>query len=476
MLRDSIKMSDKPAKYYNRTAGHNHLSDMIKQKKYFPNYPIEELFDRYETAVELGLILEEVNLVKKIYHSLPVNSEQSIDHLLITDKNIYYIASYTKKMKKVHVFDKFISAEETIDKSYIGNILAKKEALAGKLSLDAEDIITVLVVDSLELTFSINVKVDMVVSLQSFTTELKNLEKYPKSRREREELMLKIEDKENWITGEWEDDDTAVLITKVSQLREKPFGETISQETNYKYKRRSKTRVKKLIFFSLLLVLLANTAHNNAELIKSRYKELSGSNLMNTGISIGGFGPQNNQVPIYEEFDDLTLCPDINNCRVGERNENNDIIFYDAGTMETWGRYLVMTDHEYTLDNITQGEFCEIGEMGSYEEYLTDYKGGEEIMHRVNNNAFMVSKCSRVAELLRSSEVGSLTANDYLIPTWDEGSKLNYYLGLLKDPGYLNPLKNNILTSSMDENGLRINKNENSSEKVTVILVRVVHE
>jgi len=164
-----------------------------------------------------------------------------------------------------------------------------------------------------------------------------------------QQLIVKIEDKEYWITGEWEDDDTAGLLAKVNQLREKPFAGTTSQETNYKHKRRRKPKVKKVVFFSLLLVLVANTAENNAELIKSRYKELSGSNLMNTGISIGGFSSQNNKIPTYEEFDDLTLCPDINNCRVGERNENIDIIFYDAGTMETWGRYLVMTDHEYTI-------------------------------------------------------------------------------------------------------------------------------
>lgn len=469
-------MSENTANYSERSAGHKYLQDIVKQKQYFPNYPIEELYQRYLTAVAVGAQLELLKAEKIIYHSLPINQDQSIDHVLVTGKNIYLISTYTKKMKKIHVFDKYISAEELLDKSYIDTFIEKKVELVTKLNIEEKKLVMVLLVDSLELTTSVNVKVDMVTNLDNLLLEISRKEADNKGDIDREEIIKIIEEGAEFGLENIIDETSLQLLELVNGYREKPFGETRVSESKLTYKKRRKLPSKKLALTTLALFLLVTTLQNNEELIKSKYNDLSGSKIMGTNLTVGGLISQNNNPPTYEFLKDSELCPDISNCKVGERVEGGDIIIYDAGTMENWGRYLVMTDHEYTLNGISQSDFCEIKGEESYQEYLEEYNGGDEIMHRVNNNMFLLSKCSNVGKLLQSTEVENINANQYLIPTVVEASKLKRYLTLLQEPGYLDAGKNSIFTSSMDEDGLKVLKSTLSKDTVTVILVRVVHE
>lgn len=475
-VRHSKGMSENTSNYLERSAGHKYLHDIVKQKQYFPNYPIEELYQRYLTAVLVGAELELLKAEKIIYHSLPINQEQSIDHVVVTGKKIYLISTYTKKMKKIHVFDKYISAEELLDKSYVDTFIEKKVELVTKLNIEEKKLVTVLLVDSLELSTSANVKVDMVTNLDNLLLEISRKEADTKGDIDREGIVSIIESKDAFRLEEITDIASSDLLTKVNSYREKPFGESGVSESKATYKKRRKLPSKKLAFTTLALFLLVTTFQNNEALIKSKYNDLSGSNIMGTNLTIGGLVTQNSKTPTYELLKDSELCPDITNCKVGERVEGGDIIIYDAGTMENWGRYLVMTDHEYTLNGIRQSEFCEIKGEESYQEYLEEYNGGDEIMHRVNNNMFLLSKCSNVGKLLQSTEVENINANQYLIPTVVEAYKLKRYLTLLQEPGYLDAGKNSIFTSSMDEDGLKVLKSTFSKDTVTVILVRVVHE
>ena len=469
-------MSDKSPRYFERSAGHKYLQDIIKQKQYFPNYPIGELFQRYLTAVAVGAELEFLEAEKNIYHALPINQEQSIDHVVVTGKNIYLISTYTKKLKKIHVFDKYISAEELLDKSYIDTFMEKKASLVTKIPVVEKKIITVLLIDSLELTTSVNVKVDIVTNLKNLLEELNRKEANTEGNVDREGIVTIIENIDELGIKEIEDNNSSDLLALANEYRENPFGESSVKESKVIYKKRSKLLSKKLAFITLTLILLVTTFQNNETLIKSKYNDLSGSNIMGTNITIGGLLSPNNKPPTYETLKDSVLCPDLTNCKVGEIIEGGDIIFYDAGTMETWGRYLVMTDHEYTLNNINQSEFCEINGTESYKEYLEVYNGGNETMYRVNDNIFLLSKCPSVGKLLQSTEIENINANQYLIPTLFEATKLKSYLILLHNPGYLDPLKNSILTASMDEDGLKVLKSSNFNDRVTVILVRAVHE
>jgi len=469
-------MSDNANSNFMRLAGHKYLQDIVEQKQYFPNYPIEELYQRYLTAVAVGAELELLKTEKSIYHSLPINQEQSIDHVVVTGKNIYLISTYTKKMKKIHVFDKYISAEELFDKSYIDTFLEKKVEIVTKLNVGEKKLMTVLLVDSLELTTSVNIKVDMVTNLDSLLLELSRKEADSKWGIDREEIIKIIEDGAELGLENIKGETSLQLLELVNSYREKPFGQTSVSESKTTYKKRRKILSKKLAFTTIVLFLFVTTFQNNEALIKSKYNDLSGSNIIGTNLTIGGLISQNSKPPTYELLKDSELCPDITNCKVGERVEGGDIIIYDAGTMENWGRYLVMTDHEYTLNGISQREFCEIKGEESYQEYLEEYNGGDEIMHRVNNNMFLLSKCSNVGKLLQSTEIENINANQYLIPTVVEAYKLKRYLTLLQEPGYLDAGKNSLFTSSMNEDGLKVLKSTLSKDTVTVILVRVVHE
>ena len=450
--------------YYNRDSGHGILKNIIVQKNNNPYSSVDNLYKNYKFQLEVAAKIAEIPGLRKIYHSIPLWGDETLDCLAISDKKVYLFITIFKPYKRVHVHGIYISAEEELDRTTLGKHALYKSYIIEKLSLKESQVVTVLTVHSSDLEVDAYKLPEVVTTIDGLYNEITFQEKSESAILNSYEIVKMIEDPLVWG------------IEQVSSVSS--YSLYLSASTHFEKKelaigtKRNKSR-KKIISLSLISIMLGFFYQSNSNYLNTKFSDVTGyrNNIVNMDNNIELIN--NTNPPKFERFVNPALCPDPINCKVGDKTSNGDIIFYDAGTMENWGRYLVMSDYQYIRQIRKLTQTCDKSSV-NYSTYLNDYMGGDLIVHRVNNNMFITDLCPTLKDLLPASESDNLISNDYLIPTLYEAELLSLYMGLLSDPGFLDISKTKLLTSSMGEDGF---KSSGASDGLdTIVLVRVAHE
>lgn len=452
--------------YYNRTPGHGILRNIIDQKKVNYNSMVDHLYENYKYHQEVATNIAEIPGIRKIYHSIPLWGEETLDCLAISNKKVYLFMNVFKPHKKVHIHGIYISVEEELDRTTLEKYDILKNFIAEKLALDASQVVTFLIVNSSGLEVDAYKLPEVVTDIFDITSKLNSIELKESADIEAEEIAKKIEDPSLWGIEEiFSLSSYSLYLSASSHFEKKDLVNDLKE---------GKGRLrKKIISLSLASILLGFIYQSNSNYVNTKFSDVIGyeKNIVNMTNNIELIN--NNNPPEFERFVNPALCPDPLNCKVGEKTSNGDIIFYDAGTMENWGRYLVMSDYQYVRQVRKLTQTCDKSPE-NYSTYANDYMGGDFTVHRVNNNMFITDLCPTLKELMPSSESDDLISNDYLIPTLHEAELLSIYIGLLSSPGFLDIGKINILSSSMGENGFKSSGTPDGLP--TVVLVRVAHE
>jgi hypothetical protein len=450
--------------YYNRDSGHGILKNILVQKKYNPYSSIGPLYENYKFQLEVAAKIAEIPDLLKIYHSIPLWGDEILDCLAISDKKVYLFINIFKPYKRVHVHGIYISAEEELDRTTLGKYALYKSYIMEKLSLNESQVVAVLTVHSSGLEVDAHKLPEVVTTIDSLFSEIVSQEKFELPSLDAYEIAKMIEDPSVWGIEQ-----VNSLSSYNLYLSASPHFEG-REFTNGTKRKRSR---KKIISLSLVSIILGFFYQSNANYLNTKFSDVTGyrNNIVNMDNNIELIN--NTNPPKFERFVNPALCPDPTNCKVGDKTSNGDIIFYDAGTMENWGRYLVMSDYQYIRQIRKLTQTCDKSPI-NYSTYLDDYMGGDLIVHRVNNNMFITDLCPTLKDLLPASESDNLISNDYLIPSLYEAELLSLYIGLLSDPGFLDISKTKLLTSSMGEDGF---KSSGASDGLdTIVLVRVAHE
>jgi hypothetical protein len=105
-------------------------------------------------------------------------------------------------------------------------------------------------------------------------------------------------------------------------------------------------------------------------------------------------------------------------CKVGRTGPGGGIVFYDAGTQQSWGRYLEFAPNDWTVGN-KKTQWCE---KTDYLVGALDQKIGSG---KANTDLILMSCTSGAAVLARAYKGGG--KDDWSLPSKDELSALHYY-------------------------------------------------
>ena len=133
-------------------------------------------------------------------------------------------------------------------------------------------------------------------------------------------------------------------------------------------------------------------------------------------------------------------------CKVGRTGPGGGIVFYDAGTQQSWGRYLEFAPSDWTAGN-KKTQWCE---KTDYLVGALDQKIGSG---KANTDLILKSCTSGAAVMARAYKGGG--KDDWSLPSKDELSALHYYDRSRPDSCCTFPFGRGISYWSSSENGAR---------------------
>ena len=114
----------------------------------------------------------------------------------------------------------------------------------------------------------------------------------------------------------------------------------------------------------------------------------------------------------------VSACADGNDCAIGDIGPGGGIVFYDAGSVQSWGRYLEAAPTGWHGTDIDpEAPWCDI------QNEKLDGAGGDRIGTGDENTNEMVVKCSSGAANLARAYTGGGKA-DWFLPSQAELSEL----------------------------------------------------
>jgi hypothetical protein len=121
--------------------------------------------------------------------------------------------------------------------------------------------------------------------------------------------------------------------------------------------------------------------------------------------------------------DGRKTCVVGGNCPIGSKGPGGGVVFYDAGSRQSWGRYLEVAPNGWSGTPMDpKATWCDAGsDYGNFQKNPTSSSSvesflGEEIGTSVQNTALMVAKCTQgAAHLARSYSGGG--KSDWSLPS-----------------------------------------------------------
>ena len=450
--------------YYNHPPAYDVLKTIQEKRDHFTFGQLANLYSLYKEIFEISYNLDSLGSNYKVFHCLPLSDEIIVDELIVSQYGVFIINYLHLPFKNVEVFGSVISMEESMNDYSIPGLLEAKSLLAAKLNISENNIYTILAVKSSRLSVHHAIPISAVISFEGIADWIVN-NILQISEIDSRLLIDIICDPVGWSIAKVHD----VSYLKLMKQTQEIFDITRPKNT---VKRGKKRLVK--IFVTLFLLLFCYTqtsSYFQGKDSKGLFTKV-GDSINLTKNNLGEAFKQ----PVFAELDAIELCPDLSNCRVGERAADGGIIFYDAGTQEDWGRYLVIQDYMYNgFSDLVDKKSCNFLRESSFEEFTTVYSGGEEIMDVVNNNLYILKNCASIMPEYEKFPLEDISSYQYLLPTSKEAKLLSLYLSNLREPGSYNPKEMAIVTSTMSDKGLLFVENgvETNNPKNTLMFTRV---
>ena len=488
-------------KFYQRMPGHNILETILLEKSINPNADVTSWVKGYDGEKEVGKQLKHLPDEYNLYHSIPLGDKGwDMDHLVLSQFGLFILN--TKNFPGATVYtDKNELFYDGVKYPDIFNKLQKDVTdLSEKLNVSRDKIHNGLVV----LCRDLNVLGSYLDITAKVSDIVKSIEKYNVvvfSEQDLENIKRKIENPETWNLRVSESVSTMKLIEKAQvyideahnvkgttpvekQTYKKPkftqnnYGNR-TKKFNYKKKKNDPSRTKTILAVVFILVCIMAFSGKGKTVDTPNQSSITG-NTANSPTLINGNDANQNQgkmerpsddaivndlnymnqpsyklMPVPELIKSKELCGNIEDCHVGEMSKEGGVVFYDAGTIEPWGRYLVYNN--IMPSNSLIDPYLGCTNLNNFKATLLvfkTYKGGNTINERLNNNKFMFENCPLLKNVYGSYVDTKMFDNTwYLVPSLSESDILLKYLSSLKKPNMFNPKFNYFLSSSYGENG-----------------------
>lgn len=494
-------MHENNMKFYQRMPGHNILETILVEKSTNPNANVTSWVKGYDGEKEVGKQLKHLPDEYRLYHSIPLGDKGwDIDHLVVSKYGIFILNTKNFPGATVYTDNNELFYDGTKYPDILNKLQNDVKDLSEKLTVSRDKIHNGLVVLCRELNV-LGKYLDITAKVSDIVSSIEKYNDIVFSDQEIEDIIKKIENPNTWNLSVAESISTMRLIEKAQihideahntksatpvekltyskQKYTKNNSVNRSKKANYQKKNSEASKAKTIlavVFIMIGIITFTGKGRNvetpsqsTNQTTTSSFAPSTNTSQQNQGQAITEQAPDDpvvndlnymNQpsyklMPIPEFIKSKELCGNINDCHVGELASKGGVVFYDAGVLKTWGRYLVYNNVIPANSLFDPYQGCPL--LKNVEITLPvfkKYNGGNTINERLSNNKFMVDNCPTISYLYSANLLGTnFDNNSYLIPSQSESDLLLKYLSSLKKPNMFNPKFNYFLTSSYGENG-----------------------